>query len=91
MRLDFPVDVDFVERHPHRRPGGRAGGISGVKHSPGLFRVLHGDVDNDTRKMTTEIEVPTPKLEIDLGYVCNGFVESGKTIPMRWLFPRGSS
>jgi RND family efflux transporter MFP subunit len=66
LRLDFPVDVDFVKDI-------HAGDPVDV-HVESLGKTFSGtvsrftdDVDDNTRKMTTEIEVPNPSLEIDPG------------------------
>jgi RND family efflux transporter MFP subunit len=66
LRLDFPVDVDFVKDiHIGDPVDVQVESLS--KTFSGTVSRFTGDVDNDTRKMTTEIEVPNPNLEIDPG------------------------
>jgi RND family efflux transporter MFP subunit len=67
LRLDFPVDVDFVQDV-------RAGDSVDVqveslggKAFTGTISRFTRDVDDNTRKMIAEIEVPNPNLEIDPG------------------------
>ena len=66
LRLDFPVDVDFVKDvHVGDAVGVRVESL-GKKFSGTISRFSY-DVDDNTRKMTTEIEVSNPNLEIDPG------------------------
>jgi RND family efflux transporter MFP subunit len=67
LRLDFPVDIEVVQDI-------HAGDLVeiqvqslGNKTFTGAVSRFTRDVDDDTRKMNTEIEVPNPKLEIDPG------------------------
>lgn len=66
LRLDFPVDVDFVKDvHVGDAVDVRVESL-GKDFSGSISRFSY-DVDDTTRKMTTEIEVPNPNLEIDPG------------------------
>ncbi len=64
LRLDFPVTVDFVS---DIRVGAsvevQVGSLSGKTFSGKISRFTH-DVDDNTRTMETEIEVPNPNLEL---------------------------
>lgn len=67
LRLDFPVSVDYVK---YIRVGDpvevRVESLDGRSFAGTISRFTH-DVDEDTRTMTTEIEVPNPDLELDPG------------------------
>lgn len=64
LRLDFPVTVDFVK---DIKIGavveGRVGSLGGKAFSGKISRFTH-DIDDNTRTMMTEIEVPNPNLEL---------------------------
>jgi len=67
LRLDFPVDVDFVQDiHTGDSVEVHVQSLGG-KTFAGTVSRFTDDVDDTTRKMITEIEVPNPKLEIDPG------------------------
>jgi RND family efflux transporter MFP subunit len=67
LRLDFPVDVNFVQNIHTGDPVEVQIESLGGKTFPGKVSRFTCDVEDDTRKMITEIEVPNPKLEIDPG------------------------
>jgi RND family efflux transporter MFP subunit len=64
LRLDFPVDVDYVK---DVQPGDpvevRVESLGGKTFTGSITRFTR-DVDDNTRKMTTEIEVPNPDLTL---------------------------
>ena len=66
LRLDFPVDVDYV-KDIHTGDSVQVGVESLGKTFSGIISRFTYDVDDNTRKMTTEIEVANPNLEIDPG------------------------
>ncbi|HEY4416277.1 MAG TPA: efflux RND transporter periplasmic adaptor subunit [Verrucomicrobiae bacterium] len=64
LRLDFPVSVDFVKDIRLGAPVQvRVDSLGGRTFSGKISRFTH-DVDDTTRTMLTEIEVPNPKLEL---------------------------
>src|SRR5271154_3293440 len=67
LRLDFPVDVDFVKDIHVGDPVEVNVESLGGKTFTGAITRYTCDVDDNTRKMTTEIEVPNPNLELDPG------------------------
>lgn len=67
LRLDFPVDVDFVKDIHVGDPVEVNVESLGAKTFTGAITRYTYDVDDNTRKMTTEIEVPNPNLELDPG------------------------
>jgi RND family efflux transporter MFP subunit len=67
LRLDFPVDVDFVRDIRVGDPVQVRVESLGNKAFTGTVSRFSGDVDDNTRKMTAEIEVPNPNLELDPG------------------------
>jgi RND family efflux transporter MFP subunit len=67
LRLDFPVDVDFVRDIHVGDPVQVRMESLGDKAFTGTVARFSCDVDDSTRKMTAEIEVPNPKLELDPG------------------------
>jgi RND family efflux transporter MFP subunit len=67
LRLDFPVDVDFVQDIHVGDPVEVHVESLGNKTFSGTVTRFTYDVDDNTRKMTTEIEVPNSNLEIDPG------------------------
>jgi RND family efflux transporter MFP subunit len=70
LRLDFPVDVDYVQDVRVGDPVQvRVESLGGKSFSGTISRFTH-DIDDNTRKMITEIEVPNPNLEIDPGMYC---------------------
>jgi RND family efflux transporter MFP subunit len=70
LRLDFPVDVDFVQDvHVGDPVQVRVESLGGKTFSGTISRFT-SDIDDNTRKMITEIEVPNPDLEIDPGMYC---------------------
>jgi len=70
LRLDFPVDVDFVK---DVRVGDkvqvRVESLDNTTFTGTITRFTR-DVDDKTRQMTTEIEVPNPDLELVPGMYC---------------------
>jgi RND family efflux transporter MFP subunit len=67
LRLDFPVDVDFVKDIHVGDPVEVNVESLGGKTFTGAITRYTCVVDDNTRKMTTEIEVPNPNLELDPG------------------------
>jgi RND family efflux transporter MFP subunit len=64
LRLDFPVTVDYVKDVQFGDPVEvRVDSSNGKTFTGTISRFTH-DVDEDTRTMTTEIEVPNPNLEL---------------------------
>jgi RND family efflux transporter MFP subunit len=67
LRLDFPVSVEYVK---YMKDGSmveaRVDSLGGKKYSGVITRFTH-EVNDDTRTMTTEIEVPNPSLELTPG------------------------
>ena len=64
LRLDFPVTVDYVKAvHLDDPVEVRVDSSNGKTFTGKISRFTH-DVDEDTRTMTTEIEVPNPNLEL---------------------------
>jgi RND family efflux transporter MFP subunit len=71
LRLDFPVDVDVVQDIHTGDPVEVHVESLGNKTFTGTVSRFTYDVDDNTRKMITEIEVPNPKLELDPGMYAN--------------------
>jgi RND family efflux transporter MFP subunit len=67
LRLDFPVDLDFVQDIHVGDPVNVQVESLGGKTFTGTVSRFTRDVDDNTRKMITEIQVPNPNLEIDPG------------------------
>lgn len=67
LRLDFPVDVDVVQDIHVGDPVEIQVQSLGNKTFTGTVSRFTHDVDDDTRKMIAEVEVPNPKLGIDPG------------------------
>jgi RND family efflux transporter MFP subunit len=67
LRLDFPVDLDFVQDIHVGDPVSVQVESLGGKTFTGTVSRFTRDVDDNTRKMITEIQVPNPNLEIDPG------------------------
>lgn len=63
LRLDFPVTVDYVKDVQLGDPVEVQVGSLNQTFTGKISRFTH-DVDEDTRTMTTEIEVPNPNLEL---------------------------
>ncbi|HVU27992.1 MAG TPA: efflux RND transporter periplasmic adaptor subunit [Verrucomicrobiae bacterium] len=64
LRLDFPVTVDYVKDvQVGDAVEVRVDSLNG-KIFPGKISRFTGNVDDDTRTMTTEIEVPNPDLQL---------------------------
>ena len=63
LRLDFPVTVDYVKDIQLGDTVDVSVGSLGETFTGKISRFTH-DVDEDTRTMITEIEVPNPNLEI---------------------------
>ncbi len=64
LRLDFPVDVDYVQNiQVGQKVQVRVESL-GNKTFTGTITRFTYDVDDKTRQMTTEIEVPNPNLEL---------------------------
>ena len=70
LRLDFPVDVDYVQDVHAGDPVQVRVESLGNKTFSGTISRFTCDIDDNTRKMITEIEVPNPNLEIDPGMYC---------------------
>ena len=70
LRLDFPVDVSYVQDVRVGDPVQVRIESLGGKTFSGTVSRFTCDIDDNTRKMITEIEVPNPKLEIDPGMYC---------------------
>jgi RND family efflux transporter MFP subunit len=70
LRLDFPVDVDYVQDVHAGDPVQVRVESLGNKPFSGTISRFTCDIDDNTRKMITEIEVPNPNLEIDPGMYC---------------------
>lgn len=67
LRLDFPVSVDYVKYIKLGDPVEiRVESLDGKPFTGAISRFTQ-DVDEDTRTMTTEIEVPNRTLELDPG------------------------
>ncbi|HEY3761457.1 MAG TPA: efflux RND transporter periplasmic adaptor subunit [Verrucomicrobiae bacterium] len=64
LRLDFPVDVDYVQDIHAGDPVQVQVSSLGNKTFTGDITRFTRDVDDKTRQMTTEIEVPNPDLEL---------------------------
>lgn len=70
LRLDFPVDVNYVQDvHVGDPVQVRIQSLNGKTLSGKITRFTY-DVNDQTRKMITEILVPNPDLEIDPGMYC---------------------
>ena len=64
LRLDFPVTVDYVKDVRLGDPVEvRVDSLNGKSFTGKISRFTH-DVDETTRTMITEIEVPNPNLEL---------------------------
>ncbi|MGD1088518.1 MAG: efflux RND transporter periplasmic adaptor subunit [Verrucomicrobiota bacterium] len=64
LRLDFPVTVDYVKDvQPGDSVEVRVESLNGKTFTGRISRFTH-DVDDNTRTMITEIEVPNPNLEL---------------------------
>lgn len=64
LRLDFPVSVGYVKNiHLHDQVEVRVESLKG-KPLTGMISRFSQKVDDDTRTMVTEIEVPNPNLEL---------------------------
>jgi RND family efflux transporter MFP subunit len=67
LRLDFPVSVDYVQYMKEGdRVEARVDSLGGRQYSGVITRFTH-EVNEDTRTMTTEIEVANPNLELTPG------------------------
>ena len=67
LRLDFPVSVEYVRYIKEGSPVAvRVDSLGGKKYTGVITRYTH-EVNEDTRTMTTEIEVDNPNLEITPG------------------------
>ena len=70
LRLDFPVDVNYVQDvHVGDPVQVSVESLGGKTFSGSISRFTY-DIDDDTRKMITEVEVPNPHLEIIPGMYC---------------------
>ncbi|HTV39826.1 MAG TPA: efflux RND transporter periplasmic adaptor subunit [Candidatus Sulfotelmatobacter sp.] len=70
LRLDFPVDQNYVQDvHVGDPVQVRVDSLGGKMFSGTVSRFTY-DITDDTRTMITEVEVPNPKLEIDPGMYC---------------------
>jgi RND family efflux transporter MFP subunit len=70
LRLDFPVDQNYVQDvHVGDPVDVRVESLGGKMFSGTVSRFTY-DVDLNTRTMNTEVEVPNPNLEIDPGMYC---------------------
>jgi RND family efflux transporter MFP subunit len=67
LRLDFPVSVEYVKYIKNGdRVDARVDSMGGRMYG-GVITRFARDVNEDTRTMTTEIEVPNPNLELTPG------------------------
>ncbi len=67
LRLDFPVSVEYVKYIKEGdRVDARVDSLGGKTYS-GVITRFTREVNEDTRTMTTEIEVPNPNLELTPG------------------------
>jgi RND family efflux transporter MFP subunit len=64
LRLDFPVSVDYVQRIQSGDPVDVRVGSLGDRTFTGVVSRCTHQVDEQTRTMLVEMEVPNPKLEI---------------------------
>jgi RND family efflux transporter MFP subunit len=70
LRLDFPVDIDYVQDvHVGDPVQVRVESLGGKTFSGTISRFT-SDIDDNTRKMITEIEVPNRNLDIVPGMYC---------------------
>ena len=70
LRLDFPVDQNYVQDvHVGDPVQVHVESLGGKIFSGTISRFTY-DIDDNTRTMNTEVEVPNPKLEIDPGMYC---------------------
>lgn len=70
LRLDFPVDQNYVQDvHAGDPVQVRVESLGGKTFSGTVSRFTYEITDN-TRTMNTEVEVPNPNLEIDPGMYC---------------------
>ncbi len=75
LRLDFPVTVDYVKDIRLGDPVAvRVDSLDG-KTFTGKISRFTDDVDENTRTMTTEIEVPNPGFETGARHVCHRGLE----------------
>ncbi len=70
LRLDFPVDVDYVQDVHVGDPVQVHVESLGNRTFSGTISRFTYDITDDTRTMITEIEVPNPSLEIIPGMYC---------------------
>jgi RND family efflux transporter MFP subunit len=71
LRLDFPVTVDYVKDIQLGAPVEvRVDSLNGKTFTGKISRFTH-EVDDNTRTMITEIEVPNPNLELMPGMYAN--------------------
>lgn len=71
LRLDFPVDQNYVQDvHVGDPVRVRVESLGGKMFSGTISRFTY-DIDDNTRTMNTEVEVPNPNLEIDPGMYCS--------------------
>ena len=76
LRLDFPVTVDYVKDIQLGDPVAvRVDSLNGKTFTGTISRFTH-DVDDNTRTMITEIEVPNPESGTGAGHVCHRGLES---------------
>jgi RND family efflux transporter MFP subunit len=71
LRLDFPVDQNYVQDVQVGDPVQVHVESLGGKTFSGTVTRFTCDIDDNTRTMKTEVEVPNPKLEIDPGMYCS--------------------
>ncbi|HUA65496.1 MAG TPA: efflux RND transporter periplasmic adaptor subunit [Alphaproteobacteria bacterium] len=70
LRLDFPVDQNYVQDvHIGDPVQVRVDSLGGKTFSGTISRFTY-DITDDTRTMITEVEVPNQKLEVDPGMYC---------------------
>ena len=86
LRLDFPVTVDYVKDIQVGDPVEvRVDSLNG-KTFTGTISRFTDDVNQDTRTMTTEIEVPNPDLKVVPGMYAT-MCSRSKSDRRRWPFP----
>lgn len=71
LRLDFPVDQNYVQDVHVGDPVQIRVESLGGRMFPGTISRFTYDIEDNTRTMNTEVEVPNPNLEIDPGMYCS--------------------
>ena len=71
LRLDFPVSVDYVRGIKVDAPISVSVGSLGSRHFAGKIARFSNKIDDSTRTMTVEMEVPNPDLDLVPGMYAN--------------------